>query len=58
MNARADILVYTFDEVITGDTPGGTPPWTTLTLTDLGPNTVELRLDHSLTSEAGQFHRT
>ncbi|MBA3725077.1 MAG: hypothetical protein H0W86_01170 [Armatimonadetes bacterium] len=54
-NARADILVYTFDEVISGDTPGGTPPWATLTIEDMGPNVVDLTLTHNVSSAEGQF---
>lgn len=53
--AKAEILVFQFDQVCTGDTPGGTPPWATLTVSDAAPDIVEITLEHSPTSADGQF---
>ena len=49
------ILVFNFDTVVTGDTPGGASPWATLTISDAGANTVNFTLTHNATSSSGQF---
>jgi hypothetical protein len=54
-SAKADILVFQFDQVCTGDTPGGTPPWAFLTISDAAPDIVGITLTHSPTSAEGQF---
>lgn len=52
--ATADIYVFNFDHLVTGDTPNGYS-WATLTVSDNGPDNVLVRLDHNATSTSGQF---
>lgn len=49
------IIVFNFGTMVTGVTPGGAPPWATLTIQDAGANTVNLTLTHNATSASGQF---
>ncbi|MBS1712274.1 MAG: PEP-CTERM sorting domain-containing protein [Armatimonadetes bacterium] len=53
--AHAATLVFNYGIVYTGDTPSGTAPWMTVTLTDFAANTVDVKIDHNATSGAGQF---
>lgn len=48
-------LVFNLDTIYTGATPGGSPPWVTVTITDIGVDMVNLRVDHNASSAAGQF---
>lgn len=53
--AQATTLVFNYGSVYSGDTPMGTAPWMTVTLNDFAANTVDMKIDHNLTSGAGQF---
>jgi len=48
-------LFFDFNILVTGDLPGGTPPWATLSIADSGPDTVDMTFTHSATSAAPQF---
>lgn len=53
--AHATTLVFDYGIVYTGDTPMGSGPWMTVTLTDFAANTVDMKIDHNASSGAGQF---
>jgi hypothetical protein len=55
--SRADFVIQ-FDSMVTGTTPGGTPPWATLSIQDAGADTVNFTFTHSATSSPGQFIST
>lgn len=49
------IVVFDYEVVVTGSTPGGAPPWATLLIQNDGPNKVDMTLTHNPSSEEGQF---
>lgn len=49
------LVVFDFNTVITGATPGGSAPWATLKIADVAADTVELTLTHNASSASGQF---
>lgn len=49
------IVTFDYEIVHTGATPGGTPPWATLTIMNDGPNKVDMTLSHNASSASGQF---
>lgn len=51
----ADALVLNLDTIYSGPTPSGSAPWVTVTITDVAPNKVNLKIDHNASSSAGQF---
>jgi hypothetical protein len=53
--ASQAVITLDFTDVCTGDPPGGTGPFATLTIADVGANTVRLTLSHNASSAAGQF---
>ncbi|HWP31519.1 MAG TPA: PEP-CTERM sorting domain-containing protein [Fimbriimonadales bacterium] len=48
-------LFFEFNVLVTGDLPGGTAPWATLSITDSGVDMVDMTLTHSASSAAPQF---
>lgn len=48
-------LFFEFNVLVTGDMPGGTAPWATLSITDSGVDMVDMTLTHSATSAEPQF---
>lgn len=49
------VVIFDFNTVYTGVLPEGTPPFATATISDVGVDTVRLRLDHNVGSANGQF---
>ena len=52
--ASAAVVVLNFDTIVTGDTPSGSN-LATLTISDLGSDSVLVNLSHNSTSITGQF---
>jgi hypothetical protein len=48
-------VTFNFDQVYSGDTPGGTSPWATLSISNDGAGQVKFTLSHNAGSTAGQF---
>lgn len=55
LGASAQAIQFDLGVVYTGATPGGTPPYITVKIVDVGTNKVNLRVDHNSGSSAGQF---
>lgn len=53
-SARA-MVTFDFTEFITGQPPGGSAPWATLTIENAGADTVDMTLTHHSSSASGQF---
>lgn len=49
------VLIIDFDRKLTGDDPGGSGPFATLTIEDIAANHVKLELTHNSGSAGGQF---
>jgi hypothetical protein len=52
--ASADLYTFDFTTYISGDSPAGSA-WATMTIEDIGADTVRITMDHNATSEAGSF---
>ncbi len=49
------MVTFDFTELVTGQPPGGSAPWATLTIENAGTDTVDMTLAHNATSASGQF---
>ncbi|BCW96570.1 MAG: PEP-CTERM sorting domain-containing protein [Fimbriimonadales bacterium] len=52
--ASATSILFVFNTVHSGDTPGGPAPWVTMTITDISGG-VQVSLTNNATNTAGQF---
>jgi hypothetical protein len=53
--ASASSIIFHFNTVHSGATPGGTAPWATMTMSDIIGGGVQVSLTNSATNPAGQF---
>ncbi|MCH8273328.1 MAG: PEP-CTERM sorting domain-containing protein [Armatimonadetes bacterium] len=53
-SARA-MVTFDFTELVTGQPPGGSAPWATLTIENAGTDAVDMTLAHNSSSASGQF---
>lgn len=48
-------VIFNYTTTLTGQAPSGTPPFATLTIDNIGTDTVRLALSHNAGSASGQF---